>query len=63
MRYLKIPMEMWELDCKREFVQGLSGNCRLYFAIGSLTVLLPMNPHIDPVVTKPRKRKKEKKGK
>lgn len=62
MHYLKIPVGLCELDCKPEFVQCLSGTCGLYFAISCMMVLLPTIPAIGPVITKPRKRKKEKQG-
>lgn len=63
MRYLKIPMGTGALDCRHAFVQFYSGLCGLCFAISCLMVLLPMNPHTDPVITKSRKEKGREKAK
>lgn len=46
------------MDCKHEFAQLLSDGSGLYFAISCLMVLLPVNPHVDLVIVKTRKRKK-----
>lgn len=63
MRYLTIPMGTGALGCRRELVQFGSGSRGLCFAIGCLLVLLPMNPHTAPVITKPRKEKGKGKAK